>query len=71
MGLACCFLGPVGLVLGAVDLRAIDRGLTDPTNRGSARAAVILGSVGSILLLGFLVVFLFLGSLSVRSGVTP
>ena len=59
LGLVCCIpLGPIGLIMGAMDLRAIDNGLTDPTKRGAARAATILGAVATILSLGFLLLIL-------------
>lgn len=50
-GLLCCGLtAPIGMVLGALDMRAIDAGITDPSQRGRARTAFILGAVATVLL---------------------
>ncbi len=46
-GMLCC--GPltiVGLVMGRTEIGAIDRGETDPTKRGLATAAFVVGVVG-------------------------
>jgi len=48
IGLVCCApLGPVGLIMGLIETRAIDSGQTDPAKRGSARTAIILGAVST------------------------
>lgn len=54
--LCCCtFMAPVGLYLGKSEVDAIDRGDADPSQRGMAQAAFILGIVGTgILALGIL-----------------
>ncbi|MEL7156111.1 MAG: DUF4190 domain-containing protein [Actinomycetota bacterium] len=68
-GLLCCGVtAPFGFALGALDMRAIDRGLTDPSKRGTARAAVILGAVASVLLVIVLGVSLGLGAMSTMRG---
>lgn len=51
LGIVCCFLtAPVGLWMGYADLRAIDAGQTDPANRGTAKAATLIGVVGVVIL---------------------
>lgn len=68
-GLLCCGLtAPFGLALGALDMRAIDRGLTDPSKRGTARAAVILGAVATVLLVVVVGVSVGLGAMSTMEG---
>lgn len=45
-GILCCpVFGIAGLVLGRGDVRAIDTGQTDPSQRGTAQAAVIIGAL--------------------------
>lgn len=68
IGLACCLTGPIGMIMGASDLRAIDRGLTDPSRRGAARAAVIIGAISSFLLFGMLLLWLVFGATALLSG---
>ena len=65
VGLTGCGIisAPIGLILGTMELRAIDDGLTDPERRGTARTAVVLGAIGTILILAVIllwVVFVFL-----------
>ncbi len=52
----CGILGPFAWYIGNREVRAIDEGRRDPTNRGSANAGKILGIVGTVFLgLGILV----------------
>ena len=52
----CGILGPFAWCIGNREVRAIDEGRRDPTNRGSANAGKILGIVGTVFLgLGILV----------------
>ena len=51
LGLLVGFLSPFGWYLGRKEMKAIDAGLRDPTNRGTAKAGMILGIVGT----GFIV----------------
>ena len=68
IGLACCGItAPIGLVLGAGDLRAIDRGLTDPSKRGTARSATILGAVGTFMLFGVVLLAVVFGATAMMS----
>jgi hypothetical protein len=52
----CGILGPFAWYIGNREVKAIDEGRRDPTNRGSANAGKILGIVGTVFLgLGILV----------------
>ncbi len=58
-GFVCCQLAaPVALYLGKKEVEAIDQGLVDPAERGKAKAAYILGIIGTVLLV---LVVLFYG----------
>ena len=46
----CGILGPFAWYIGNREVRAIDEGRRDPSNRGSANAGKILGIVGTVLL---------------------
>ncbi len=46
----CCIPSPVALYLGKKELAAIDQGLVDPAERGKAKAAYIIGIIGTVLL---------------------
>ncbi len=48
LGLLAGFLSPFGWYLGRKEMKAIDAGLRDPTNRGTAKAGMILGIVGTV-----------------------
>lgn len=68
-GLLCCGLtAPIGMVLGALDMRAIDAGITDPSQRGRARTAFILGAVATVLLAVVLGLSLVLSTMSTMRG---
>ena len=57
----CGILGPFAWYIGNREVRAIDEGRRDPTNRGSANAGKILGIVGTVFLgLGIIVGILVL-----------
>ena len=58
LGVVVCGLGIFGLILGLADIRAIDRGLVDPSKRRAARAAVTLGLIETVLLLLILLIWL-------------
>jgi hypothetical protein len=42
-------LAVAGLIMGRNEVRDIDAGLMDPTNRGTANAAYIVGIIGIVL----------------------
>ena len=48
LGLLVAFLGPFGWYLGRKEMKAIDGGLRNPTNRGTAKAGMVLGIVGTV-----------------------
>ena len=62
VGLVCCqLLSVVGLVLGRKTVNEVDEGLVDPSARGTAQAAFVIGIIGSVLLaIGLVIVVLFL-----------
>lgn len=50
LGLACCAIAaPVAWYMGNAEVVAIDAGRRDPSNRGTAKAAKIIGIVGTVL----------------------
>ena len=51
VGFFCCgiILGPVAIFLGKQEMDAIDQGLTDPSERGKAKAAFIIGIIVTVL----------------------
>ena len=62
--LVCCGLtGPFAWWVGATEVTAIDEGRRPPMNRGSAKAGMILGIIGTCLA-GPVWIFLFFGGLS-------
>ena len=68
VGLTCCgFTGPIGLIMAAIDLKAIDNGQTDPEKRGTARAALILGAISTALIVGLIVLWVVFGVVAVTS----
>jgi hypothetical protein len=57
LGLICCApLGIAAWVMGNKELQAIDAGLRNPDNRGTANAGRIIGIIGTVLL-GVYIVF--------------
>jgi ABC-type Fe3+ transport system permease subunit len=59
LGLICCApLGIAAWIMGNKELEAIDAGLRNPENRGTANAGRIIGIVATVLLALGLVVFL-------------
>ena len=46
----CGVLGPFAWFIGSKEVKAIDEGRRDPTNRGTANAGRIMGIVGTVLL---------------------
>jgi hypothetical protein len=65
----CAFLGPVAWILGKQELNAIAAGQAPASGEGVAKAGMILGIIGTILIaFGFLWV-VFWGGLAVVQGV--
>lgn len=65
LGLVLCgVLAPFAWSIGSKELAAIDDGLRDPANRGTANAGKILGIIGTILLgIGIVVLVIAVSSL--------
>lgn len=65
LGLICCApLGIAAWVMGNRELQAIDAGLRNPDNRGTANAGRIIGIIATVLLvlgLAFFILSLVLG----------
>lgn len=66
LGLILCgVLAPIGMVMGRNELQRIDIGQGDPSARGMAQAAWVIGLIGTIILaLGVLMIVLFFGILA-------
>lgn len=63
----CSVLAPIAWYMGNEEVRAIDAGRRDPTNRGTANAGRILGIIGTVLMgLGIILLVVLLGSGSGR-----
>jgi hypothetical protein len=65
----CC--GPlsfVGLFLGRSEMKAIDRGAGDPSKRGLAQAAFVLGIIGAAFFVLSVVGYLLVVTLAVASS---
>ncbi len=60
----CGPLSIAGILLGQADLEAIDRGETDPSKRGLARAAFVVGIVAAVSWVIGVVVLVGFGSVS-------
>lgn len=57
-GIFCCQLGCIaGAIMGWVHLQKIKRGERDPGSRGLALAAVIVGGIGTALLIGVILFY--------------
>jgi hypothetical protein len=56
----CSILAPIAWYLGNEEVRAIDAGRRDPTNRSTANAGRILGIIGTVLLGVGIVILFFL-----------
>jgi len=67
--ITCCnVLSPVAWVLGNSELRAIARGASSPQGEGVARAGMILGIIGSVMLAFAVVWLMFLGGLATMAA---
>ena len=69
VGVICCQLAaPFAWWMGRAEVKAIDAGLGSAENRGLALAGMILGIVGTVLLVLSLIWILFFGGMAVISG---
>jgi hypothetical protein len=51
LSIVCCaIMGPIAWIMGQSDLKEIDRGAMDPSGRGTTQAGMILGIIGTVLL---------------------
>lgn len=52
LGILCCaILAPIAWVMGRGDIQAMDRGEMDPSGRGTTQAGMIMGIIGTVLLI--------------------
>lgn len=66
VGIICCGLAaPFAWYMGQAEVKAIDAGQAARENRGMALAGMILGIVGTVLLVLGLIWFLFFGGMAV------
>ncbi len=68
-GILCC--GPLsiaGLIMGRSEMKAIDQGLTAPASRGTAKAAFIVGIIGTSIMVVAIVAYVVLVGLFASSG---
>lgn len=69
LGIVCCgILAPIAWYLGNKEMRKIKAGQLPAQNEGMARAGMILGIVGSVLLVLGVLWVLFLGGIAVLQG---
>lgn len=69
LGIVCCILtGPVAWYLGAAEVKAVDAGLSSAESRGMALAGMILGIVGTVLLVLTVIWVLLFGGMAVIGG---
>ncbi|MGB3735229.1 MAG: DUF2510 domain-containing protein [Ilumatobacter sp.] len=66
--LSICCIGFVlsipGTIMGWTSMKAIDRGEKDPSQRGTAKAAFIVGVVGLVVALGWIVLVVLTGTIN-------
>lgn len=71
LGIVCCgLLAPVAWYMGRKEVQAVDAGLSSQENRGMAMAGMILGIVGSVLLILTLLWVFFAGGMGVLSALS-
>lgn len=69
VGIVCCQLcGPFAWWMGKQEIDAIRAGSVPASNEGMAKAGMILGIVGTILL-GLTCIWMFFGGMAVISGI--
>jgi hypothetical protein len=72
LSIVCCgFLGPVAWYLGNQELQSIRSGALPPSTEGVARAGMILGIVGTVILVATIFWILFLGGLTLLQEARP
>ncbi len=69
LGVICCgLMAPIAWYLGSQELKAIQAGLSPAAGDGLARAGMILGIVGTVILGLQLIWVFFMGGMAVLSG---
>jgi hypothetical protein len=69
LGIVCCgILAPVGWYLGNQEQKAIREGRSPSAGQGFAQAAVIIGIIGTILMVFTLLWIFFWGGMAILSG---
>jgi len=66
----CCILAPFALFMGRAEVKAIDAGIGARENRGMALAGMILGIIGTVFLVLWLIWVLVGGGLAVLGGLS-
>ena len=70
LGIVCCgFLAPIAWYLGNQELRAIREGRAPATGEGLAKAAQILGIIGTVLLVLTVLWIFFAGGMAILQGI--
>lgn len=70
LGVICCgLLAPIAWYLGSQEQKAIREGRSPAAGQGLAQAAVILGIIGTVLLVFGLLWIFFWGGMAILSGV--
>ena len=69
LGIICCgLLAPVAWYLGSQELKAIGEGRSPIAGEGLAKAGMIMGIIGSILLVLSMLWIFFMGGMAVLQG---
>ncbi|MCP4201604.1 MAG: DUF4190 domain-containing protein [bacterium] len=70
LGVICCgLLAPVAWIMGSSELKAIRSGASPAAGEGLAKAGMILGIIGTVLLLLSLLWIFFAGGMAILQGV--
>ena len=71
LGIVCCpICAPIAWIMGGKELKAIKAGTLPATNEGMAKAGWILGIIGSIILIFWIIWVLFFGGMAMLSAMT-
>lgn len=69
LGVVCCgLLAPVAWFMGSAELKSIRAGLSPAAGEGLAKAGMILGIIGSVLLVLSLLWIFFAGGMAILQG---
>jgi len=71
LGVVCCgILAPVAWIMGSSELKSIAAGAAPATGEGMAKAGMILGIIGTVLLVLSLLWLFFAGGMAVLQGMS-